>query len=445
MDAVSVVSCAVGRCVDACCLLLEPLLRILSWLLRFLSNTGCSLHSLLLALSGSTLVEYWNLALFSFLTVTEFVSSAAHGALHTLESWLQALGGVFESFKMVGHLSCHVAWRAKELLHRGLVSGNSILRQTCEGLCIALSLVLYFVNTVVNIVLIGMQNCFSALAGAWEAVAGPLHKAVELALTLLTFLYSCLVGASVLLWTPCQLLLDFLGALARVFVTVFVVDGQGLFVTALIVSLALLYLNPGLPLLVGRLSLRLLDSLPGARGAQAAVQRLQALLLEPAPDDQEVHAGRPQDADGTRLPNTDLRAAGSPFDPPFLPNEASRPDSPQLHAHPEGEPPSGSGDRDGGPSAAGTDAQLSPAAAEGGEDDGGPPADSKLLSLLKEQEERKKCVICQDSAKTVLLLPCRHLCLCRHCADILTQRRPVQQRCCPLCRQHITQNMDVFL
>ncbi|XP_071403192.1 E3 ubiquitin-protein ligase RNF26-like [Centroberyx affinis] len=442
MDAVSVVSCAVWRCVDACCLLLEPLLRMLSWLLHFLSHTGCSLHSLLLALNGSSLVEYWNLALFCFLTATEFVSGAAHGALRTLESWLQALGGVFESFKMVGHLSCHVAWRAKELLHRGLVSGNSVLRQTCEGLCIALSLVLYFVNTVVNIVLIGMQNCFSALAGAWEAVAGPLHKAVELALTLLTFLYSCLVGASVLLWTPCQLLLDFLGALARVFVTVFVVDGQGLFVTALIVSLALLYLNPELPLLVGRLSLRLLDALPGAR---AAARRPRAPLPERAPADRDVRAGRPRDADGTGPPNTDLRAAGSAVDPPLLPNEASRPDSPQLRAHPEGEPPSGGGDGDGGPSAAGTDARPSPAAAEGGEDDGGPPADSELLSLLKEQEERKKCVICQDSAKTVLLLPCRHLCLCRLCADILTQRRPVQQRCCPLCRQHITQNMDVFL
>ncbi|TMS13790.1 E3 ubiquitin-protein ligase RNF26 [Larimichthys crocea] len=151
MDEVNVVSLAVGRCVDACCLLLDLVVRTLSWLLRFLSGVATSLHNTLVALSGSTLVEYWNFALFSFLTATEAVSSAACGALHVVEGWLQMLGGVFESFKMVGHLSCHVAWRIKEVLHRGFISCSCILRQTCEGLCIALSLVLYFVNTVVNI------------------------------------------------------------------------------------------------------------------------------------------------------------------------------------------------------------------------------------------------------------------------------------------------------
>ncbi|XP_049893363.1 E3 ubiquitin-protein ligase RNF26-like [Epinephelus moara] len=423
MEEVNFVSLAAGRCVDACCLLLDLLVRTYSWLLRFLSGVGASLHG---TLSGSSLVEYWNFAVFSFLAATEAVSRTACGALHAVEGWLQTLGGVFESFKMVGHLSCHVALRTKEALHCWLVSGSCILRQTCEGVCIALSLALYFVNTMVNIVLISMQNCLCVLAGVWEVVAEPVHRVVELALTVLTFLYSCLVGTSVLLWAPCQLLLDFLGALGRVFFTVFMVDSHGLLITAVVVSLALLLLNPRLPVLAAQLSLHLFNALPGARGVQTNIRRLYAVIVEQALANQEVHRRTAQEVSRTGLPqpHTDTGALIAEAD--LLPvSEPSQPDSPQLPAQQDGEA-----------------GRTSASVPEGG---GSPPTDGELLSLLKEQEERKKCVICQDLSKTVLLLPCRHLCLCRPCADILTQRRPVQQRCCPLCRRPITQTMDVFL
>ncbi|KAG7215406.1 hypothetical protein INR49_022532, partial [Caranx melampygus] len=361
MDEVNVVSVAVGRCLDACCLLLDLLIRALSWLLRFLLGVGVSFHSALVTLSSSTLVEYWNFALFSFLTATEAVSSAAHAAVHAVEGWLQTLG------------SC-------------------ILRQTCEGFLIALSLVLYFVNTVVNIVLISTQNCLSVLVGIWEAVAGPVQKVAELALNLLTFLYSCLVGASVLLWTPCQLLLDFLGAL-----------------------------GPSCP--CGQLSLHFVTALPGARSIQTTFHRLYSVMLEPAVVRQEVHSRTTQDASGTRLLDADtgrLMSEGG-----LLPaNSLSRPDSSLPHTEQDGEPETVCGGR--------TSTSEMRSAGE----------DAELLTLLKEQEERKKCVICQDLSKTVLLLPCRHLCLCRPCADILTQRRSAQQRCCPLCRQHITKTLD---
>ncbi|GAA6226181.1 ring finger protein 26-like [Lates japonicus] len=402
MDEVNVVCLVVWRCVDACCLLFDLLVGTITWLLRLLSG-----------LSASTLVEYWNFALFSFLTATETISGATHGALHAAEGWLQSLGGVFESFKMVGHLFCHVAWRAKELLHRGLVSGSCVLRQTLEGVVIALSLVLYFVNTVVNIVLIGTQNCLSVAAGVWEAVAGPVHRVLELALTALTFLYSCLVGASVLLWTPCQLLLDFLGALGRVFLTVIMVDSHGLLVTAAAatISLVLLLLNPRLPVLAGRLSLHVVNAVPGARAAQVTIRRLYAVLLEPAPADQVVHTRTAPDVTRTRPPSS---VTGGLTTDQLPETDLSEPDSAQAQ-------------EDGGSGTSPSQPSL--------------VADGELLSLLKEQEERKKCVVCQDLSKTVLLLPCRHLCLCRHCADILTQRR----RCCPLCRQNITQTLDVFL
>ncbi|XP_026213311.1 E3 ubiquitin-protein ligase RNF26-like isoform X2 [Anabas testudineus] len=350
MDAVSVLCVVVG--------------------LRLLSNVAGSLHDMLVALTSSTLVEYWN--------------------------------PLFEGFKMVGHLFCHVAWRIKDVLHRGLLSGSCILRQTCEGICILLSLILYLVNTVVNVVLIGTQNCLSVLPDVLDVVADPVHRVVELALTLLTFLYSCLVGASVLLWTSCQLLLDSLGTFGRVFIAVFAVDCHSLLITAAIVLVALLFRNPRFRVHAGRLSHHL-------------VRRLYAATLDAALALQVVHARTEQDMSRTTFPQTDAETELVPQ------NEPSVPDT-------QGVEPVSCSRR-----------------TTGGSQPDSAVADSELLGLLKEQEERKKCIICQDSVKTVLLLPCRHLCLCRHCADILTQRRPVQQRCCPLCRQHITQTMDVFL
>uniref|UniRef100_A0A665V0I1 E3 ubiquitin-protein ligase RNF26 n=1 Tax=Echeneis naucrates TaxID=173247 RepID=A0A665V0I1_ECHNA len=415
---VNVVSLVVGRCVDACYLLLDLILRTSGWLLHFLSGVGFYFHNTLVILSSSTLVEYWNFAVFSFLTITEAISGATHATLHAVESWLQMLGGVFESFKMVGHLLCHVAWRTKDVLHRGFILGSCVLRQTCEGILIVLSLILYFVNTVVNIVLIGTQNCLSLLAGVWDTVADPIYKVAELALNLLTFLYSCLVGASVLLLMPCQLLLDFLGALGRVFITVFMVDSHSLLATAVAISLALVVLNPRLPALAGRLSLRWASALPGARGVWTTFVRLYTVMLESALAFQVVHTETTHGMSRTRLPLTEAE---------LLPESSLSLDD---SARPQGLQHTGPGSGDAGMNTS----HLSSAIEDG-----------ELLRLLKEQEERKKCVICQDMSKTVLLLPCCHLCLCRHCADILTQCRPAQQRCCPLCRQPITETLDVFL
>uniref|UniRef100_A0A4W5NW40 E3 ubiquitin-protein ligase RNF26 n=1 Tax=Hucho hucho TaxID=62062 RepID=A0A4W5NW40_9TELE len=467
MDVVNFASCAIGKCLDTFCLLLDLVIWFVNWLGRLFSNMGSSMHDLQVVPSGSTLLEYWNCALFSFLTVTEVVTSTAHGAFNLLEGWLQTLGGVFESFKMVGHLSSHVAWRTKELLHRGLLSGHTVLKQTCDGFSIAFSLVLYFVNTIVNILLIGTQNCFSAMVGAWEAVSGPLHKALELALTLLTFLYSCLVGTSVLLWTPCQLALEFLGSLGHVFITVFMLNIYGLLLTAVIVALTLLYLNPELPRHVAQQCLQFVNAIPGMLSLQRTIYRLYLLAMEQAQALQDNGAG-PQamgqvaqarqprgrtvqpsvDQGGVGHPVLDPRAPGIPTDHTgtLLPPEQSGREQVELystlqHLDTRWDDINLDPDQYHHQSTTRTTVKQQPASGQGSQ---APPADTGLLSLLKEHEERKKCVICQDRVKNVLLLPCRHLCLCRHCSAILLQQPP-QQHSCPLCRQAITQTMDVFL
>lgn len=335
MDVVNVVEPVIEKLLNVSYLLVDLLFGSLSHLLRLLSTT-------LPIPSGHTLVEYWNSSVFFFLSTTKSIAAALYGTLHAAEGWLHAMEGVFESFKMVGHLVRHMAWRSKDVLQRRFISSSCVLQHMWEHF------------------LMGIQNCVSVLVCAWQAMAAPLNTALQLLLTLLTFLYSCVLGVSMLLWMPCQLLLDLLRTLSRVFFSVCTADTYFLFMT-LVIVLALQLLKCWFTVLTARL----VSIVQGERCAQTI----------------PIHPSVSQHAESLGMRNRD-----------------------RSHASQE-----------------------------------------ELLILLKEQEERKKCVICQDQSKTVLLLPCRHLCLCRHCADRLNRHRDVQQHCCPLCRQPITQSMDVFL
>mmetsp|Transcript_5422 Transcript_5422/g.13575 ORF Transcript_5422/g.13575 Transcript_5422/m.13575 type:complete len:372 (+) Transcript_5422:57-1172(+) len=53
-------------------------------------------------------------------------------------------------------------------------------------------------------------------------------------------------------------------------------------------------------------------------------------------------------------------------------------------------------------------------------------------------EDERVCVICREKTKSVLFMDCRHLCVCKDCGhlDVLVQ--------CPLCRQTITERINVF-
>jgi len=54
-----------------------------------------------------------------------------------------------------------------------------------------------------------------------------------------------------------------------------------------------------------------------------------------------------------------------------------------------------------------------------------------------EEEANGQCVVCWTEKKSVLFLPCRHLCSCKACGEKTTQ--------CPLCRKTIQQKTDVFV
>lgn len=58
--------------------------------------------------------------------------------------------------------------------------------------------------------------------------------------------------------------------------------------------------------------------------------------------------------------------------------------------------------------------------------------------LANGTEEMRCCVVCMDAPKTVLLLPCRHLCVCSGCS----QRQELTN--CPICRLNISSKIDTY-
>lgn len=67
-----------------------------------------------------------------------------------------------------------------------------------------------------------------------------------------------------------------------------------------------------------------------------------------------------------------------------------------------------------------------------------------LQRSLDQERERSLCVICQDQVKSVLVLPCRHMCMCVDCARTVVSGAHGQRRICPLCRGNIRIIMNVY-
>ena len=53
------------------------------------------------------------------------------------------------------------------------------------------------------------------------------------------------------------------------------------------------------------------------------------------------------------------------------------------------------------------------------------------------------CVICWNDRKTIVLLPCRHLCVCILCSKKLWNN--TQKEKCPICRKNVENLLEVFI
>lgn len=67
-------------------------------------------------------------------------------------------------------------------------------------------------------------------------------------------------------------------------------------------------------------------------------------------------------------------------------------------------------------------------------------SERQLLRQLEQEREEKLCVICHDRFKCVILLPCRHFCLCQPCVQTIEETDPN----CPLCRHYVINSLKVY-
>ncbi|XP_042332594.1 E3 ubiquitin-protein ligase RNF26 [Sceloporus undulatus] len=455
--------------------LVSTLVSALVWLVAFVYN----LPSTLVA----CVIQCCNGIGLALLCIAEAVYYLTLGSVHTIFNLLRSLCSTMESLKLVGHLFTHMTLKSKEIMHRSfwnlVGSGQSLLRQVCEVCAIAMSLVAYLINSIINICLIGTQNLFSLGLVLWETVAGPFLRVTDIFAAFVARLSSSAIAMVILLWTPCQLAFDFVASMSKLLINIFLLNLYGLVLLSVIVAASILILNPHLTWTLATQVSNYLNTMPSYHRLLRDLRRLYQVILlslemvlssqawrrladwslqmaswnrgigganhqgeREQPFAIEANQGRPGVAGVIQRQAppgiAHLRRQGAPLASQqaaaHARQRASR-DQPRTdvdlgsghHLQPQDEGPSTSSTKPA------TKEQLN--ALE---------EDSDPWLLLKEQEERKKCVICQDQTKTVLLLPCRHLCLCQECTEILLQQA-IYQRNCPLCRQMILQTLNVYL
>ncbi|KAK4809608.1 hypothetical protein QYF61_025051 [Mycteria americana] len=448
--------------------LVSSLVSALLWLLA----AACSLP----AAAAAGALACWDGLLLSLASLARAACCLALGALQGLAGLLRGCCCGLEGLKVAGHLLSHLALRGKELLHRGLCGllgcGQALARQVCEGLAIGTSLLAYLVNSLVNVCLIGTQNLFTLVVALWDSVAGPFLRVTDLLAAFLSHVSSGAIAVSILLWSPCQLAFELLASVAELFISIFFVNIYGLGLLLLIIVVSTFVFNPGLLWTLTAYVLGYFNTLPSYHRLQRDVWRLYQVAVLTLGMAMTSQAWRrlvdwslqvTNWSRGGRTMNreSNQRGAAAPAPRPPAPGRLMLAGVGQLPAEHEDQldaeqvpqarpalsrsavagqrlqPP-----REEPSTSWGKALRRQELNAAAGDGEGAPDNDPWVL--LKEQEERKKCVICQDQTKTVLLLPCRHLCLCQECTEVLLQQA-IYQRNCPLCRQMILQTLNVYL
>ena len=70
--------------------------------------------------------------------------------------------------------------------------------------------------------------------------------------------------------------------------------------------------------------------------------------------------------------------------------------------------------------------------------------DRDLREQLERERDKNLCVVCQTENKNIVVMPCRHMCMCKNCCTQLFRFQRYHRRACPLCRHTITSTLEIY-
>ena len=73
---------------------------------------------------------------------------------------------------------------------------------------------------------------------------------------------------------------------------------------------------------------------------------------------------------------------------------------------------------------------------------------ASLASTNSSKQDDSKgglCIVCMEDEKSVVLIPCKHLYMCKVCTDKLIAQSGRQKAMCPVCRNLIMDTIETFV
>ena len=72
-------------------------------------------------------------------------------------------------------------------------------------------------------------------------------------------------------------------------------------------------------------------------------------------------------------------------------------------------------------------------------------ASSTSTNSAKQDSKGGMCILCMEDEKSVVLMPCKHLCMCKVCTDKLIAQSGRKKAMCPVCRNLIMDTIETFV